>query len=94
MGNATIKSISYFPGIVPADISDINVLRRYLREEFERIANVITQLAAGHFDVTYAPPAKPRNGDVRLADGTIWNPGTGRGFYWYDEIGGVWTFLG
>lgn len=94
MASPNIKSIAYYPSTVPTDISDVNVLRRYLGEELEKVSNVVMQLAAGHFDVSYAPPPKPRLGDVRLADGTTWNPGSGRGFYWYDDVGGVWTFLG
>ena len=26
---------------------------------------------------------KPRNGDIRYADGTNWNPGSGEGIYAY-----------
>jgi hypothetical protein len=40
-----------------------------------------------------AAPEKPRTGDIRLADGTNWDPGTGRGIYWYDEDSGLWTKL-
>jgi len=94
MVSPTLKSLSYSPSIIPGDISNTDVLRRYLREEFERVAAIITQLAAGHFDVSYAAPPKPRDGDVRLADGTTWNPGSGRGFYWYDAPGATWKFLG
>lgn len=38
-------------------------------------------------------PDKPRDGDVRFADGTNWNPGgTGRGFYGFYT--GAWHKLG
>lgn len=37
-------------------------------------------------------PAKPRTGDVVLADGSNWNPGSGAGFYGY--YGGAWVKLG
>ena len=35
---------------------------------------------------------KPRNGDIRYADGTNWNPGgTGEGIYAY--VNGAWAKL-
>lgn len=93
MRPTSISTISYEPSQVPADISDINVLRRYLREEFDRIAATIRLLAAGHIDVTYVAPIKPRRGDIRYADGTQWNPGSGEGVYFYNS-GGIWKLLG
>lgn len=89
----SISSVSYEPSQVPSDISDIEVLRRYLREEFERIANTVRQLAAGHIDMTYSEPAKPRKGDIRYADGIGWNPGGGEGLYMFNSSG-VWIQLG
>ena len=41
---------------------------------------------------TNVEPDKPRTGDVRLADGTNWNPGSGAGFYGY--YGAAWVKLG
>lgn len=42
--------------------------------------------------VSYAAPAKVRDGMVVCADGTKWNPGSGAGFYGY--LAGVWRYLG
>lgn len=39
----------------------------------------------------HAPPAKVKEGMLRLADGTDWNPGAGRGLYQY--ISGTWVKL-
>ena len=36
--------------------------------------------------------AKPRDGMVVFADGTDWNPGSGRGYYGYYSA--AWHFLG
>lgn len=42
-------------------------------------------------DETYVAPTKPRAGMVVFADGTKWNPGSGRGVYVYKTS---WVFLG
>ena len=39
-----------------------------------------------------AAPVNPEEGMIVRADGTNWNPGSGRGFYGYDN--GAWVFLG
>lgn len=80
---------AYQPGDPPADPAQ---LQRFLREELLRIKGMFDALAAGHLDKTYALPAKPRDGDFRYADGTLWNPGSGAGFYRYN--GTTWIFLG
>lgn len=67
-------------------------LSKYLNDEMPRLWAAIRLLAAGHVDVTYAEPTKPRDGDERYADGTSWNPGSGRGKYLYKI--NTWTFLG
>jgi hypothetical protein len=83
------STISYQPGDPPADPAQ---MQRYLREELMRIKAMFDALAAGHLDKTYAPPAKPRDGDTRYADGTLWNPGSGAGFYYFN--GAIWKLLG
>ena len=66
------SAIVYTPGPVP---SDPKQLQRYLREEFEKLAGLVKALADGHVETTYVVPPKPREGDIRLSDGTQWNPG-------------------
>lgn len=64
----------------------------YLGVELERIAAALQAFAAGHIDMSYRAPDKPRDGDIRLADGTEWDPGAGAGVYaWY---GAAWHKLG
>lgn len=77
----------YTPGAVPN--GDVN---NYLRDELAKIATMLNELAEGKLDVTTVAPDKPRDGMIRLADGTLWNPGSGRGFYGYSN--GAWRFLG
>ena len=84
-----LSSASYTPGQVPTDPKDFH---RFMREEFDKISATVALLAAGHLDMQYAAPAKPRDGDIRYADGTAWNPGAGKGIYYYKAT--VWTLLG
>jgi hypothetical protein len=78
----------------PGDIQSVGALLRYVQELEQRISSVVIALARGHLDELHAPPQKPRTGDLALADGTDWNPGSGRGVYWYDEIAMQWNILG
>lgn len=89
MRTPTIASAYYAPGIPPTDAAE---MRRFLLEELQKIAGAISALSAGHIDKTNVSPAKPREGDVRLADGTNWNPGSGQGVYCY--YGAAWHYLG
>lgn len=83
------NSIFYSPQPPPSEIQDLS---RYIFQELLTIQNQITQLSQGHVDVTHVAPAKPRDGDIRLADGINWNPGSGIGFYGY--YNSAWHFLG
>lgn len=85
----TISSAFYAPGQPPQDASEMG---RFLFDELQKISGVIQALAAGHLDKTTVAPAKPRGGNVRYADGTSWNPGSGEGVYAY--YAGAWHFLG
>jgi hypothetical protein len=67
-------------------------MARFFSSELFKIKSAIDALAAGHLDKSYAAPTKPREGDIRYADGTIWNPGSGQGIYAY--YGAAWHFLG
>jgi len=83
------NSISYSPAQVP---DDNNELRRFLGSELNKIQMAISALSLGHIDKTHVAPAKPREGDIRFADGTNWNPSGGKGIYYYD--GAAWKLLG
>ena len=89
MRTPTLSSAFYAPGQPPQDASEMG---RFLFGELGKIQAAITALAAGHLDKINVAPAKPREGDVRLADGTNWNPGSGQGVYCY--YGAAWHFLG
>ena len=89
MTTSSNSVIAYAAGPVPADPKE---LPRWLREELDKIAAAVKALADGHLETTYVAPAKPREGDIRLADGTQWNP-TGSGGRFVGYRGGAWRNL-
>lgn len=76
------NSVFYAPETVPSAQAD---LPAYLERELFKIKVAVDLMAAGHLDETHVAPTKPRTGDIRLADGTNWNPGSGRGLYYYQN---------
>ena len=87
MRTGNLSSTEYTPGTPYNDDP-----QRYLNDELAKISEAIRKLAAGHLDAVHVTPDKPRDGDIRYADGTNWNPGSGQGVYAY--INGRWEFLG
>ena len=83
-----LSTVFYAPDQPPSN----DPLDRYIFNELLKIQSAIEKLAAGHFDKTHVAPTKPRDGDIRYADGTNWNAGSGQGFYGY--YGAAWHFLG
>ena len=65
---------------------------QFLRQELQRIQDALNSIADGQLDETTVAQAKPRDGMIRYADGTGWNPGSGEGFYGY--YAAAWHFLG
>ena len=101
MANAPVKNIKslnrWTPN--PAPVNNEN-LSDYLYHELNRLSDIIFNLDVMRLEQTNKDPenttigidrGKPRDGDIRYADGTNWNPGSGIGIYAY--IGGSWTKL-
>lgn len=84
-----LSAVSYSPEQPPTNQDEFN---RYVYNELLKIQQSISALAAGHIDKTYVSPTKPRDGDIRYADGTSWNPGSGAGVYYFN--GTIWKLLG
>ena len=85
MGNApskVVKSVNrWTPNPAPASNENLS---DYLFHELNRLSDVIFNLDVMRLEETNVVPNKPRNGDIRYADGTNWNPGgTGEGIYAY-----------
>lgn len=87
MRTPALTSVGYSPNQIPTNPADF---ARFLREELDRISSAINALALGHLDKTFVEPAKPRDGDLRYADGISWDPGSGKGIYMYST---VWTLV-
>jgi hypothetical protein len=85
----TLSTVFYAPGVAPTDPDQF---RRYVEDELRKVSAAVALLAAGRLEKTTVAPSKPREGDVRLADGTNWNPGNGAGVYAY--YNGAWHSLG
>ena len=65
----------------------------YLFNELNRLADIIFNLDTFRLEPTNVDPVKPRDGDIRYADGTTWNPGSGgEGIYAYYNA--TWNRLG
>jgi len=78
----------YFPKRTPSEYS-----QGYIQDELGYISTAIEQQALGFLDVTNVAPEKPRQGMIRYADGSNWNPnGTGEGIYFFNS-GGTWVKL-
>lgn len=93
MRNPSISTVQFSVGN-PGEIKTLEELTRYVQALEQRTAVAISLLAAGHIDVQFVAPEKPRQGDIRYASGVGgWNPGGGEGIYFYNAAG-VWTQLG
>ncbi len=91
MATPTIASSFYAPTEPPNDPAE---LQRWIKSELLNIASVLQLVSAGHVDMTYVAPARPREGDIRLADGTRWKPNGSGGAGVWCYYGGSWKLLG
>lgn len=85
MRTPNLGSIGYIPDDPP---SNPDQLQRFLRDELRKISAAVQLLSLGHLDKTHVAPSKPRDGDIRYADGTNWAAGYGQGAYIY--LGTFW----
>ncbi len=80
--------MSFLPSSTSA--TTVADLRTWISNELNRVANAfITSSQTTTLPVLTAAPAKPQIGQVVFADGTNWNPNSGRGLYYYDTGGWV-----
>lgn len=78
----------YTPAPFPANSENPAL---YVYNELTRLSVILSQIADNIVEETHAPPSKPQNGQLVYADGTNWNPGSGRGLYYYKV--NTWTFI-
>jgi hypothetical protein len=81
--------MAYSPAPAPTRQED---LTSYVYAELLRISGEFGMIEEGKFlPILYAAPGKPREGTLVIADGTSWNPGSGKGLYEYKS--GSWSKL-
>lgn len=82
--------MEYFKETPPSNVA---LLPKYLDNEFNKLQQFVsTGRQILKLETLHVAPTKPEEGDVVFADGTNWNPGSGRGHYGYD--GTTWNKLG
>lgn len=65
----------------------------YVYAELQSIAGALQGITQGQYiQVLHAAPTKPREPQIVFADGSDWNPGSGKGLYVY--YGSAWHFAG
>lgn len=69
---------------------NVRAINRHLTNEFIRFENYLE--GRKPVQLYTSAPVEPVEGMIVRADGTSWDPGSGRGFYGYDN--GAWVFLG
>jgi hypothetical protein len=86
-----LRKTRYTPGRVPADAKE---LARFIQNELERLTDGLeSPFTHQLIEVLHAEPSrKPQDAVmVSFADGTDWDPGSGRGLYLYDPLTATWT---
>ncbi|MFZ6743500.1 hypothetical protein ACO0LC_09770 [Undibacterium sp. JH2W] len=91
MKATNLGSANYVPATLPTDAAE---LQRFFISELQRISAAINLIGLGHLEKTTTAPIKPRDGDIRYADGISWNPGVGTGIYYYKGATSAWVLLG
>lgn len=82
------RHITEVQAVLPADPkAALLYLHNILRDYQLRLQ----ELEASFYTALYAEPEKRREGMIRFADGTSWNPGSGEGLYQWRS--GAWHFL-
>lgn len=76
---------------MPEIQDDLRDAVKRLREDFTDVEERQAELERSLKVVQYAEPVKYREGDFAFADGTVWNPGSGRGLY--QRVSSAWVKL-
>lgn len=79
--------MSYAP--LNFESNDLGEIVRWLNTELRLIADELKKRELVVYNVA---PTERFYGQIVIADGTNWNPGSGHGLYWWN--GTAWTFLG
>lgn len=73
--------------VSPVPRGDLAALENYLESELQHLANDLEAniMAKVQLVEIFLEPSKPRDGLLVFADGSSWNPGSGRGVYVYSS---------
>lgn len=83
--------VTYWPGPAPTSAAE---LARYVRAEFEKLANELRQPSLLQLKELHVEPEKPRDGMICFFDGTDVNPDASGNPGIYGRVGGAWVRLG
>lgn len=78
----------YTPAPYPSNSDGVGL---YVYQELQRLSTILSQVSDNILEERHTAPNKPQNGQLVYADGTNWNPGSGRGVYYYK--GNTWVFI-
>lgn len=73
---------------------DFNEVADYLNRTLQELTRTTQEISEITLEELFAQPDKVQHGKLYFADGTDWDPGSGRGVYLYDSTGPTWRFLG
>lgn len=85
--------MAYIPGKPPV-INDpvAREILSYITRELDRVGDSMEEAETFvHFSVLHRVPAKLSDGILAFADGSDWDPGSGRGLYLYNA--GAWELV-
>jgi len=86
-----VKSVTHYqPSPLPINQENLG---SYLTTELKRLGDILFNQATFRLERTHTAPTRPRGGDIRYADGTNWDPGSGEGIYFYKESTSAWVQL-
>lgn len=78
-------------GLPPGGSPEVSALKDFVIRELEEIARTFRLMDNVQLVELHSEPVRPRAGLVVFADGTDWNPGSGKGVYVY--TGSAWSKL-
>lgn len=79
---------------IQGDPKDLAALTRQLQELCGVLELTFNENESLRLVELHVEPDKVESGRLYFADGTDWDPGSGRGVYCYDSDGPTWRFLG
>jgi|CXWL01.1.fsa_nt_gi hypothetical protein len=77
---------------IRSTLPDKESLLDWLSKEFEAVEQALALHDVVKLKELHSPPVRLQTGQIVLADGTDWNPGSGAGIYGY--YAGSWHKLG